>query len=57
MAPKAQVNAQTPEKMFIEYNNYFESINQIFYEREWEVNQIRYAILMKEHVLLKRTLS
>lgn len=36
-----------------EYNDYFEAINGIFYEREWEVNQIRYAILMQEHVLLK----
>ena len=36
-----------------EYNQFFEEINGIFYEREWEVNQIRYAILMQEHVLLK----
>ena len=35
------------------YNGFFNEINSIFYEREWEVNQIKIAILMKEHVLLK----
>lgn len=37
----------------VEYCKFFDEVNKIFYEREWEVNQILYAILLNEHVLLK----
>lgn len=35
------------------YGTFFGEVSSLFYEREWEVKQLMYAMLIKEHVLLK----
>lgn len=35
------------------FQNFFAELNQLFFERTWELIQIKYAILIQEHVLLK----
>lgn len=36
-----------------QYNAFVKNISQVIYERDWELQQIRYAALIGEHVLLK----
>lgn len=38
-----------------EYKQYFKQMEDFFVEREYELSQIMYAILIREHVLLKGT--
>lgn len=47
---KSKSKTNNLSKQFVDY---FKEIGSLFYERDWEVTQIMYAVLIGEHVLLK----
>lgn len=53
--PQKKTKSSQPQSLapIPTYNKFFEEVSSLFYERDWEFNQLRYAILIGEHVLLK----
>jgi MoxR-like ATPase len=50
---KTKTTAKTVGEKLKAYKDFFSDINSLFFEREFEVNQIMYALMIREHVLLK----
>ena len=57
--PKKTIKEKADEfnvvKLKKDYNNFFKKLSKIFYERDFELEQLKFAVLIGEHVLFKGT--